>query len=252
MSRLHDKVAIITGGSGGIGAEATRVFTAEGASVIVADIDEEGGRELVHSVVESGGTAEFFRTDVTSSTDWDALIDFTRSTFQKLDVLINNAGISSMGITDPTSVDSWNHLMNVNASSIFLGTNAAVPVMIEAGGGSIVNVSSVYGILGSQGHPGYNASKGAVRALTKATAVSQGSHGIRANSVHPGVMPPMRSGGTTDERILRLRARFARSTPLGRVGTAAEVANTLLFLASDESSYITGAEIVVDGGLMAQ
>ncbi|NNE20307.1 MAG: glucose 1-dehydrogenase [Myxococcales bacterium] len=252
MPRLQDKVAIITGGSGGIGAEATRMFTAEGASVVVADLDEDRGRELVRSVVESGGRAEFFRTDVTSSEDWDALIDFTRGTFQKLDVLINNAGISHLGMTDPTSLDGWNQLMNVNASSIFLGTNAAVPAMTEAGGGSIVNVSSVYGILGSHGHPGYNASKGAVRALTKATAVSQGSRGIRANSVHPGVMPPMRTGGTVDDRILELRAGFAKSTPLGRLGTSADVAGALLFLASDESSYITGAEIVIDGGLMAQ
>lgn len=252
MPRLHSKVAIITGGSGGIGAEAARLFATEGASVVVADIEEDDGLEVTRSILESGGTAEFFRADVTSSIDWDGLLDFTRSRFQKLDVLINNAGISHLGIADPTSIDGWNQLMSVNATSSFLGTNAAVPAMIDAGGGSIVNVSSVYGILGSHGHPGYHASKGAVRALTKATAVSQGSRGIRANSVHPGVMPPMRSGGTTDDRMIELRASFATSTPLGRLGTAADVANALLFLASDESSYITGTEIVVDGGLMAQ
>ncbi|MCL4140532.1 UNVERIFIED_CONTAM: hypothetical protein GTU68_013870 [Idotea baltica] len=242
MSRLHNKVAIITGGSGGIGAEAARLFAGEGATVVVADIVEDEGQELARSIVDGGGTAEFFHADVTSAENWDALVSFTRNTFQKLDILINNAGMSHLGIEDPTSIADWNQLMEVNASSVFLGTNAAVPVMIEAGGGSIVNVSSVYGILGSRGHAGYNASKGAVRALTKATAVSHGRAGVRANSVHPGVMPPMKSGGSTDDRMLELRER----------GTSADVANALLFLASDESSYITGAEIVVDGGLMAQ
>lgn len=252
MPRLQNKVAIITGGSGGIGAEAARLFASEGASVVVADIAEDAGRELASSIVEGGGSAAFCRADVTSSDDWDALVRFTLSTFQRLDVLINNAGTSNLGLADPTSMAEWNRLMEVNSTSVFLGTNAAVEVMAEAGGGSIVNVSSVYGILGSHGHPGYHASKGAVRALTKATAVSQGRAGIRANSVHPGVMPPMQSGGTTDDRMLELRGRFAKSTPLGRMGSSADVANALLFLASDESSYITGAELVVDGGLMAQ
>lgn len=252
MSRLKDKVAIITGGSGGIGAESARLFASEGASVVVSDIAEEAGQILVKSITDDGGKAAFFRADVTSSADWAALVSFTLSTFTKLDVLINNAGTSNLGLADPTSVDDWNRLMEVNSTSVFLGTNAAVPALAEAGGGSIVNVSSVYGILGSHGHPGYHASKGAVRALTKATAVSQGRAGIRANSVHPGVMPPMTSGGTVDEKLLEIRGRFAKSTPLGRLGTSADVANALLFLASDESSYITGTELVIDGGLMAQ
>lgn len=252
MGRLHGKVAIISGGSGGIGAEAVRRFTSEGCSVVIADIATEMGEALVEQVRADGANAAFLRTDVTDPDDWDAVVGLACTTFGKLDVLINNAGMSHLGLTDPTSIDGWKQLMDVNANSVFYGTRAAVPAMVEAGGGSIVNVSSLYGILGSPGHPGYNASKGAVRALTKATAVSHGSQGIRANSVHPGVMQPMQSGGAVDERVLKARNRFAEATPLGRMGTSADVANALLFLASDESSYITGAELVVDGGLMAQ
>lgn len=143
--------------------------------------------------------------------------------------------------------------MNVNADGVFNGTRSAVPAMVKNGAGSIVNISSVYGILGSKGHPGYHASKGAVRARTKATAVSYGPAGIRANSVHPGVMQPMATGGAIgNEKILKFREEFANSTPLRRMGTSADVANGILFLASDESSYMTGTELVIDGGLMAQ
>lgn len=250
--RLKNKVAIISGGSGGFGAEAARLFAREDAAVVIADISEANGQQLAKDICVEGGTAEFFQTDVTSPDSWDALIKFTCDTFQKLDVLINNAGISNLGMMDVNSVDNWNQLMNVNANSVFYGTRAAIPAMVEHASGSIINVSSVYGILGSRGHPGYHASKGAVRALTKATAVEYGPKGVRANSIHPGVMQPMVAGGAQDERILKMRAKFAEMTPLGRMGTPTDVANAMLFLASDESSYITGTEIVIDGGLMAQ
>jgi NAD(P)-dependent dehydrogenase (short-subunit alcohol dehydrogenase family) len=250
--RLKDKVAIITGGSGGFGEEAARQFSSEGAAVIVADVAEEAGQRVVEDITSNGGTAEFFKTDVTSPENWGELIKFTCETFQKLDVLINNAGISNLGMMDVNNVDNWKQLMDVNANSVFYGTRAAVPAMVEQGGGSIINVSSVYGILGSRGHPGYHASKGAVRAFTKATAVEYGPQGIRANSIHPGVMQPMKAGGAQDEKILKMRNKFAEMTPLGRMGTPADVANAMLFLASDESSYITGTEIVIDGGLMVQ
>lgn len=252
MNRLNDKVAIISGGSGGIGAATARLFASQGCSVVIADVATEIGQDLADDISAGGGNASFLRTDVTQPDDWDAVVRFACSTYSKLDVLINNAGMSHLGLTDPTSIDGWKQLMDVNANSVFYGTRAAIPAMVEAGGGSIVNVSSLYGILGSPGHPGYNASKGAVRTLTKATAVTHGSHGIRANSVHPGVMQPMQSGGAVDERVLKMRNRFAETTPLGRMGTSVDVANAMLFLASDESSYITGAELVVDGGLMAQ
>lgn len=252
MMRLKNKVVIISGGSGGFGAEAARLFAREGAALIIADISETSGQLVAKDIRSTGGKAEFFKTDVTSPDDWDALVKFACDTFQKLDVLINNAGISNLGMMDAKSVDNWKQLMDVNANSVFYGTRAAIPTMVERGSGSIINVSSVYGILGSRGHPGYHASKGAVRALTKATAVEYGPKGIRANSVHPGVMQPMNAGGAQDENILKLRAQFAERTPLGRMGTPTDVANAMLFLASDESSYITGTEVVVDGGLMAQ
>tara|TARA_R110002110_G_scaffold70800_1_gene189487 strand:+ start:18336 stop:19154 length:819 start_codon:yes stop_codon:yes gene_type:complete len=250
--RLKDKVAIISGGAGGFGAAAARLFASEGARVAVADISEEAGTNLAKEICETGGVAKFFKIDVTQPAEWETLVAQTVDRFGKLDILINNAGISHLAMTDPMSVDGWKTLMDVNANSVFYGTRAALPAMITSGGGSIVNVSSLYGILGSPGHSGYNASKGAVRALTKATAVTHGSHGIRANSIHPGVMQPMQSGGAVDERVLKMRNQFAKMTPLGRMGQPSDVANAMLFLASDESSYITGAELVIDGGLMAQ
>ncbi len=250
--RLKNKVAIISGGSGGFGSAAARIFASEGACVVIADLVEDAGADLVKEICEAGGQAEFFKIDVTQPAEWEALVAHTVESFGKLDILINNAGISHLGMTDPMAIDGWKKLMDVNANSVFYGTRAAIPAMIEAGGGSIVNVSSVYGILGSRGHSGYNASKGAVRTLTKATAVSYGSKGIRANSVHPGVMQPMQAGGTVDERILTMRNQFAKTTPLGRLGQPSDVANAMLFLASDESSYITGVELAIDGGLMAQ
>lgn len=250
--RLKNKVAVISGGSSGFGAEAARIFAQEGAAVVIADVSEASGQQVAQDINAEGGAVEYFKADVTSPDDWSALVEFTCKRFNKLDVLINNAGISNLGMMDTNSLDNWKQLMDVNASSVFYGTRAAIPKMVEKGSGSIINVSSVYGILGSRGHPGYHASKGAVRAFTKATAVEFGPKGIRANSIHPGVMQPMTAGGAQDEMILKMRAQFADRTPLGRMGTPADVANAMLFLASDESSYITGTEIVIDGGLMAQ
>jgi NAD(P)-dependent dehydrogenase (short-subunit alcohol dehydrogenase family) len=192
----------------------------------------------------------FVRLDVTEESDWTNAVNQAVSRFGKLDILVNNAGISSRAFTDDTAIDAWDKIMEVNSKGVFLGTRAAVPKMLEAGGGSIINISSIMGLVGSAGgHPAYNASKGAVRIFSKAMAVRHGKDDIRVNSVHPGFMPPMASGIAYDQEQ---RRGSLEQTPLGREGRIEEVANAVLFLASDEASYITGAELAVDGGFTAK
>tara|TARA_B100000315_G_scaffold32524_1_gene27417 strand:- start:302 stop:1051 length:750 start_codon:yes stop_codon:yes gene_type:complete len=247
--RLEGKVALITGGARGMGEVEAKLFVQEGAKVVIADLREEEGRRVEAEIAEAGGEIMFIRLDVTQEDDWREAVDRTVSRFGKLDVLVNNAGISGRSHPDITSLEGWDRIMEVNSRSVFLGTKYAVPKMREAGGGSIVNISSVAGLVGTAtGHPAYNASKGAVRLFTKASAVRYGKDGIRVNSVHPGRLPPMAEGVRTDET--ELQARLGQ-TPLGRVGRREEVAYAVLFLASDEASYITGAELAVDGGFTA-
>ena len=192
----------------------------------------------------------FVKTDVTSETAWDHLIGTTVATYGKLDILVNNAGISGSAVSDMLDTDAWDRLLAVNARGVFLGTKYAVLAMQQAGGGSIVNLSSISGNAGqTMTHMGYNASKGAVRTLTKSTAVQFGRDRIRANSVHPGLMPPMRTSGATADPAVR--EKMLQGVPLRRAGEVDEVANAILFLASDEASYITGAELYVDGGYLA-
>ena len=178
------------------------------------------------------------------------MVERTTSHFGKLDVLVNNAGISASGYQDLLERPAWDTVMAVNATGVFLGMKYAVPAMRQAGGGSIVNLSSISGVVGQDGiHMAYNASKGAVRTMTKSGAVQWGRDRIRVNSVHPGIMPPMRSSGRTADPAFR--AELLRNVPLGRSGEVDEVANAVLFLASDEASYITGVELYVDGGFLA-
>jgi NAD(P)-dependent dehydrogenase (short-subunit alcohol dehydrogenase family) len=248
--RLEDKVAIVTGAGGGMGASEARLFAREGAKVVVADIWDEGGESVAASIEDAGGNARFVHCDVTQDDDWERLLQATVGDYGKLDILVNNAGLSSTSEDDPTSLEGWNRIMGVNATGVYLGTERAIPHMIESGGGSIVNISSIMGFVGSAGgHPAYHASKGAVRLFTKAIAVNYGPQGIRCNSVHPGFLPPMRSGGAGTEEA---RERAARITPLRRIGDPIDVANGVLFLASDEASFITGTELVIDGGFIAQ
>lgn len=233
-----------------MGAEEVRLFAREGAKVVIADILEDDGRKLEAEVRQTGGEAMFLRTDVTSEADWQRLVDAAVARFGKLDILVNNAGLSSTSEADPLSTEGWRRIMEVNATGVFLGTKYAIPAMQQAGGGSIVNISSIMGFVGGEaGHPAYHASKGAVRIFTKATAVKYGPLGIRANSVHPGFMPPMRSARPRDASSLQ---RLVDWTPLRRIGKPIEVAYAVLFLASDEASFITGTELVVDGGFIAQ
>jgi len=233
-----------------MGAEEARIFAREGAKVIIGDISEEDGKAVEAQISEAGGQALFVWLDVTEESDWTNAVDQAVSRYGKLDVLVNNAGISSRAFTDDTGIDAWDRIMEVNSKGVFLGTRAAVSKMLEAGGGSIINISSIMGLVGSaSGHPAYNASKGAVRIFSKAMAVRHGKDNIRVNSVHPGFMPAMTSGIAYDQDQ---RRGSLEQTPLGREGRIEEVANAVLFLASDEASYITGAELAVDGGFTAK
>jgi len=248
--RLADKVALITGGASGMGASMARIFAGEGAKVVVADMLAAEGKSLVDEIIRANGAAFFHRLDVTSDKEWEAAIAATLAAYGKLDILVNDAGISGSAVEDLFDAAAWESIMAVNATGTFLGMKHAIPVMKKAGGGSIVNISSISGVTGQRGiHVAYNASKGAVRTLTKAAAVQHGRDNIRVNSVHPGLMPPMRTSGRTADPAVR--AKMLEGVPLRRAGRVEEVANAVLFLASDEASYITGAELYVDGGFLA-
>jgi len=251
MGRVDGKVAIVTGSGNGQGKAEAKLLSQEGAQVVVADIRKEDGKNVAAEINSSGGDAISVSLDVTSEDSWKACIDQAVARFGKLDILVNNAGISSSSFEDTMSVDGFDRLIEVNTRGVFLGIKHALDKMIAAGGGSIVNISSTSGLVGSAGgHPGYNASKGAVRLLSKAIAVKYGPQGIRCNSVHPGRMPMMISWVQRDQG--ESADRWLSSTPLRRPGTAEEVAHAVLFLASDDASYITGTELVVDGGYTAQ
>ncbi|HET7881053.1 MAG TPA: glucose 1-dehydrogenase [Acetobacteraceae bacterium] len=245
--RLAGKVAIISGAASGMGAATARLFVREGAKVVIADVLEHEGGQQVNAL---GEAAHFERLDVTSEDNWAAVVAATVQRFGKLDVLVNNAGISGSAEQDMFSTDAWHRIMAVNATGVFFGIKHAIPAMAASGGGSIVNLSSIAGIIGSEHvHMAYNASKAAVRLMTKSTAVQHAKDGIRANSVHPGIMPPMRTSGRTADPAIR--AERMKVIPMRRPGEADEVAHAILFLASDEASYITGSEIHVDGGAIA-
>jgi NAD(P)-dependent dehydrogenase (short-subunit alcohol dehydrogenase family) len=252
--RMKDKVALVTGAAGGMGAATARLFAREGAkAVVVADLLDKEGEAIVAEINKAGGKASYQHLDVTSEAGWQAVVDKTLATHGALHVLVNNAGISGSGEQDLYDTAAWNRLMGINATGVFFGMKFGVAAMRKNTGdrkGSIINLSSVSGIVG-QGyiHVGYNASKGAVRLITKAAAAQHGKEGIRVNSVHPGLMPPMRTSGRTADPVMR--AKTLKGVPLGRAGEVDEVANAILFLASDESSYVTGAELVVDGGWTA-
>jgi len=248
--RLTGKVALITGGASGMGQSESIIFAREGAKVVVADLLELEGRQVADKIAAAGGQARFVKLDVTSETDWENAVKTAVSAFGKLDLLVNNAGISGTFDPDTLSTSAWDTLMNVNAKGVFLGMKHAVPAMRAAGGGSIVNISSISGFVGQDRiHMAYNASKGAVRIMTKSGAVQFAPYGIRVNSVHPGILPPMRTSKASADPAWREKS--VRAVPLKREGRVEEVAHAVLFLASDEASYITGIELPVDGGYLA-
>jgi NAD(P)-dependent dehydrogenase (short-subunit alcohol dehydrogenase family) len=246
--RLKDKVAIITGAAHGMGETEARLFAKEGAKVVVADILASDAERVSSGIRQQGGEAIAVEIDVTSEPQWQALIARTLSAYARLDILINNAGISGSSVGDPDALEGWNRVIAVNQTSVFLGTKLAAEQMAKTGGGSIINISSIMGFVGgSSGHPAYCASKGAVRIYTKAAAVRYGPQGVRVNSVHPGYMPPMLNATNADECADKIAL-----TPLRRLGEPIEVAYGVLFLASDEASFVTGTELVIDGGFIAQ
>ena len=248
--RLQGKVAIITGGARGQGEAEARMFVREGAKVVFGDVLDDEGRQVEAEIAAAGGEAVYVRLDVTDEDAWREAVGTAVSRFGKVDILVNNAGIASWNAGDDATVEEWDRIMEINAKGVFLGTKAVIPAMRAAGGGSIINISSISGMVGQTNiHPGYNASKGAVRILTKSTAVQHATEGIRCNSIHPGpVKTPMTERSWSDPEWLQATQR---RTPLGRYADPDEIAYGVLFLASDESSFMTGSEMVIDGGVTA-
>lgn len=253
MKRLENKVAIVTGAASGMGAAEARLFAKEGAKVIATDIQKDKLEKAVNEITSDGGEALAVKHDVTSKDNWANVVKMAVDTYGQIDILINNAGIGGaegFAGLDDVDLESWNKFVNVNATGNFLGVKAVVPVMKEAGQGSIVNTSSIAGLVGGAAGIQYSASKGANRLMTKTAAIELASYNIRVNSIHPGFIDtPMVSVVTEDEKALDESLELI---PLGRTGTPEEIANLMLFLASDESSYITGTEIPIDGGYTAQ
>jgi len=249
--RLAGKVALISGGARGMGAEEGRLFAKEGAKVILGDVLEADGKTVEQQIRATGGEATFVRLDVTSEADWEHAVATAERLYGRLDVLVNNAGIGGGNPIEHTTVDEWERTMAINAKGVFLGTRAAIPAMRRAGGGSIINISSQLGLVGTDNSsPQYQASKGAVRLLTKATAIQYAKDKIRANSVHPGpIVTAMTERRRADPEVYRL---MLSRIPLGRYGQPEEVALGVLYLASDEASFVTGSELVIDGGWTAQ
>jgi NAD(P)-dependent dehydrogenase (short-subunit alcohol dehydrogenase family) len=252
VGKLDGKVALISGGGRGMGAAEAAAFAREGARVVFGDVRDEEGRQVEAAIHAAGGDAVYVRLDVTREADWQRAAQTAVDRYGRLDILINNAGIVIPRVPiEERTVEDWDRVMAVNARGVFLGTKHAIPLMRRAGGGAIVNISSVAGI-GQSAHqePAYAASKGAVRILTKVTAAQHAGDGIRCNSVHPGpVDTEMIHSAMSDPEVLRRRLE---RVPLGRLGAVDEVVAVVLFLASDEASYMTGSEVVVDGGALAQ
>jgi NAD(P)-dependent dehydrogenase (short-subunit alcohol dehydrogenase family) len=254
MDRLSGKVAIVTGGASGIGAATSRLFAREGArGVVVADLQDSLGQKLQDEIRKAGGEAAYMHLDVTKEPEWVAVIRATVARYGRLDVLVHNAGMSGphgRARVEELTEEGWRLVMDVNATSAFLGTKHAIPEMRKVGGGSIVCVSSIYGIVGSRAGTAYHSSKGAIRLFTKSAAVQYAGEKIRVNSVHPGFTDtPM-----THELHARPGVREERLslTPLPRLGLPEDIASGILYLASDESSWVTGAELVIDGGMTAR
>ncbi len=250
MGRLEGKVALISGGARGQGALEAMLFAQEGAKVVIGDIlDEEGGK-VETQILETGGEATYVHLDVTQNDQWENAVALAERKYGKLDILVNNAGITQSDLVESVSEADWDRILEINAKGVFLGAKQAIPAMKRAGSGSIVNTSSIAGIVGRfHSSPAYSASKGAVRVFTKATAVQYAADKIRSNSVHPGPIDT--------EMLRRLDAPITledrrAAVPLGRLGTATDVAYGVLYLASDEASFVTGSELVIDGGITAQ
>ena len=262
--RLADKIAVVTGGSSGIGAETARQFAKHGATVVVCDLNEKLGQAVVDEIKWSGDEAIFRRLDVVQESEWEALMEEALERYQRLDILANSAGVTGRppGPTNPQtartsgpkiaehSLEVWNRVMSVNSTGTFLGTKHSARIMAPLGSGSIINISSIWGIVGSFSSAAYHASKGSVRLLTKSAAIQCARNNIRVNSIHPGfVETPMTRAAHADRAVAQQRLD---ATPLRRFGTPYDIAMGCVYLASDESAWVTGSELVIDGGMTAR
>ncbi|MBV1864520.1 MAG: glucose 1-dehydrogenase [Rhodobacteraceae bacterium] len=250
MGRLQGKTALISGAASGMGAVEARIFAEQGAQVIVADVDDAGARAVVQTITEAGGSAIAVHLDVSDAANWDKAIAEGVEAFGNINVLVNNAGILIMKPVQDTSEEEWDKIFSINAKGVFLGTKAVLNSMKASGSGSIINISSIYGLVGAPSAAAYQATKGAVRLLTKGTAVDYAPFNIRVNSIHPGVI----ATAMTDDLLKdpEVAKALLGTTIMERSAQPEEVANAVLFLASDEASFMTGSEVVVDGGYTAQ
>lgn len=246
--RLDGKVALITGAARGQGEAEARLFAAEGARVVLGDILVELGQQVAADIRAQGGQATFVKLDVTQEGDWQRAVETAVQTYGKLDILVNNAGIFPTEGVEATDLALWNRVIAVNQTGVWLGMKYAIPAMRQAGGGSIVNISSIAGLIGSGMATAYHGAKGAVRLITKTAAVEYAKEGIRVNSVHPGGVDTEMLGVLSEEG----RRAAMSAHPLGRFATPQDIAYGVLYLASDEASFVTGAELVIDGGYTAQ
>src|SRR5688500_6823383 len=251
MGRLDGKVALISGAARGQGACHARMMAQEGASVVLGDIVDDEGQQVADAINASGGNATYVHLNVTREADWSAAVAKAEQVYGKLNVLVNNAGILIRSSIEATTEDDFDRIMAVNVKGVFMGTKHAIPAMRKAGGGSIINISSTAGLVGSPGETSaYIASKGGVRLFTKATAIQHAADKIRCNSVHPGPVATEMIRDTAEDPDLW--AQRLRRLPMGRAATTEDVAYGVLYLASDESSYVTGSELVIDGGTTAE
>jgi NAD(P)-dependent dehydrogenase (short-subunit alcohol dehydrogenase family) len=246
--RLAGKVAIITGAARGQGAAEAELFAREGASVVFGDILEDEGKAVEARIAEAGDTATFLRLDVTSETDWTKAVQTAIDHYGRMDILVNNAGLLTLETTEEVTKQQWDRVMDVNMWGIVLGTKAVVPEMRKAGKGSIVNISSLSAMTALPWAAAYHASKGAARIHTKVAAMEYAKDQIRVNSIHPGAIDTVMISEAYSEDHL---TEALGTIPLGRMGTPMDIANGALFLASDESDYITGTELIIDGGIYA-
>lgn len=255
--RVKDKVAIVTGGAKGLGEATSRLFAKEGAKVVLTDVDETQGQLVEAAINKAGGTAKFMKHDVSDENQWKKVVDDTVNLFGRLDILVNNAGVGYSASAEEETLERWRRLLSINLDAVFLGTREAIRAMKYQKSGSIINLSSIEGLVGDPKLAAYNASKGGVRLFTKSAALhcAKSGYGIRVNSVHPGyIWTPMveestkESGNDVEERKAALTALH----PIGKLGTPDDIAYGILYLASDESGFVTGSELVIDGGYTAQ